>query len=234
MFEIPPVSTAMPPSPLSIEPLGDSTLVVRLGSGADEATTGRVRTALLRLSAARLPGIIDVAPTFESLAVVFDPASTDGDRLRTAIDAALADLDAAAPPAPRVVEIPVAYGGDAGPDLAAVAAHCGLTAEEVVRRHCGARYVVGMIGFAPGFPYLLGLPEVLAVPRRSTPQTRVPAGSVAIAERQTGIYPRASPAGWHVIGRTTLALFDPGREPPTLLGTGDVVRFVPLDPARGA
>jgi len=109
-----------------------------------------------------------------------------------------------------------------------VAAHIGRAPEEVVRLHTTADHVVGMIGFAPGFPYLLGLPATLSIPRRATPRTRVPAGSVAIAERQTGIYPRTSPGGWHVIGRTSRAMFDAHRDPPALLRAGDLVRFVPV------
>jgi inhibitor of KinA len=109
-----------------------------------------------------------------------------------------------------------------------VAAHAGLDSEAVVRLHTTTDHVVGMIGFAPGFPYLLGLPAALEVPRRPTPRTSVPAGSVAIAERQTGIYPRTSPGGWHVIGRTPQAMFDPRRSPPALLRAGDLVRFVPV------
>jgi allophanate hydrolase subunit 1 len=123
------------------------------------------------------------------------------------------------------VEIPVCYGGEHGPDLDAVAAHAGLSRDEVVARHAGAGYTVAMLGFAPGFPYLLGLDPALHVPRRANPRTRVPSGSVAIGGAQTGIYPRELPGGWHLIGRTPRALFDPARNPPCLLAPGDRVRF---------
>lgn len=218
----------MASSPLTIEPLGDACLVVRFGTGIDAATSRAVAAATASLAAAALAGVVDLAPTFNTVAVVFDPRSTDPGMLGAAILSQLCTLESAAPSQGTILEIPVAYGGDDGPDLAAVAAHTGLDPEEIVRLHTAADHVVGMIGFAPGFPYLLGLPAALAIPRRATPRTRVPAGSVAIAERQTGIYPRPSPGGWHVIGRTPRAMFEAHRDPPALLRAGDIVRFVPV------
>lgn len=123
------------------------------------------------------------------------------------------------------VEIPVCYGGEYGPDLDALAEHARLSRDEVIGRHVAAGYTVAMLGFAPGFPYLLGLDPALHVPRRADPRTRVPAGSVAIGGAQTGIYPRELPGGWNLIGRTPLVLFDPDRDPPCLLAPGDRVRF---------
>ena len=127
---------------------------------------------------------------------------------------------------PRIVEIPVRYGGAYGPDLEDVARYCGLSAGEVVQIHTSGLYPVHMIGFMPGFPYLGGLSERIATPRRPAPRLRVPAGSVGIAGKQTGVYPRESPGGWQIIGRTDLVLFDPRRNPPCLLQIGDLVRFV--------
>ena len=221
----------MASSLLTIEPLGDACLVVRFGTGVDAVTSRAVAAATATLTAAALPGVVDIAATFNTVAVVFDLHRADPRALSGAILARLRRLEGTAPAAGatgRIVEIPVAYGGDDGPDLAAVAAHAGLDSEAVVRLHTTTDHVVGMIGFAPGFPYLLGLPAALEVPRRPTPRTSVPAGSVAIAERQTGIYPRTSPGGWHVIGRTPQAMFDPRRDPPALLRAGDLVRFVPV------
>lgn len=221
----------MASSLLTIEPLGDACLVVRFGTGVDAVTSRAVAAATAALTAAALPGVVDIAATFNTVAVVFDPHRADPRALSGAILARLRRLEGTAPAAGAtgtIVEIPVAYGGDDGPDLAAVAAHTGLDSEAVVRLHTTTDHVVGMIGFAPGFPYLLGLPAALEVPRRPTPRTSVPAGSVAIAERQTGIYPRTSPGGWHVIGRTPQAMFDPRRSPPALLRAGDLVRFVPV------
>jgi KipI family sensor histidine kinase inhibitor len=223
----------MAASLITIEPLGDACLVVRLGAGVDAVTSRAVAAATASLAAAALPGIVDIAPTFNTVAVVFDPRRTDRLDLSAAIRAGLRSLDDVPPSHGAVVEIPVAYGGDDGPDLAAVAAHAGLGPEEVVRLHSTTDHVVGMIGFAPGFPYLLGLAAALSIPRRSTPRTSVPAGSVAIAEQQTGIYPRPSPGGWHVIGRTPCAMFDAHRDPPALLRAGDRVRFVPVTGPTG-
>ena len=221
----------MAASLITIEPLGDACLVVRLGTGIDAFTSRAVAAATASLTAAALPGVVDIAPTFNTVAVVFDPLRACPGDLSAAIQARLRRLEVAVPATGAtgpIIEIPVSYGGDDGPDLAAVAAHARLDPEEVVRLHAAADHVVGMIGFTPGFPYLLGLPTALSIPRRATPRTRVPAGSVAIAERQTGIYPRTSPGGWHVIGRTPRAMFDADRDPPALLRAGDLVRFVPV------
>jgi KipI family sensor histidine kinase inhibitor len=218
----------MAASLITIEPLGDACLVVRLGSGVDADISRAVAAATASLTAAALPGVIDLAPTFNTVAVVFDPLRADPGDLSATILSRLCSLEGAVPTAGRIIEIPVSYGGDDGPDLATVAAHIGRAPEEVVRLHTTTDHVVGTIGFAPGFPYLLGLPATLSIPRRATPRTRVPAGSVAIAERQTGIYPRTSPGGWHVIGRTSHWMFDARRDPPALLRAGDLVRFVPV------
>ncbi len=151
------------------------------------------------------------------------------------IEALLAELAAATEGAPwpprdasrRVHEVPVDYGGEAGPDLAEVARRVGFSEAEVVARQAGAEYVVAFVGFSPGFPYLIGLPSELELPRRDSPRPRVPAGSVAIAGPFAGIYPSATPGGWHLLGRTEGALFDARRSPPNALAPGDRVRFVP-------
>lgn len=128
---------------------------------------------------------------------------------------------------PRDIDIPVTYGGDAGPDLALVASHCGMSEKQVVEAHSSARYIVYFLGFQPGFAYLGGLDEKLHVPRRAEPRLQVAAGSVGIGGAQTGIYPLSTPGGWQLIGRTSLRLFNPQSMPPTLLGPGDSVRFLP-------
>lgn len=130
-------------------------------------------------------------------------------------------------PEPRRIEIPVMYGGDVGPDLSVVAQHCGLTPRQVVEQHSAVDYVVYFLGFQPGFAYLGGLASALQTPRRAEPRLRVPAGSVGIGGSQTGIYPLTTPGGWQIIGQTSLNLFNPTVEPPTLLAPGDTVRFVP-------
>ena len=160
-----------------------------------------------------------------NLTLTFDPTSVDLEALSARVLEAWPRLEAGGIEG-RDIEIPVAYGGEHGPDLADVAAHTGLSAAEVVRRHAAAEYVVYLLGFLPGFAFLGGLPTALATPRRAVPRTAVPAGSVGIGGEQTGIYPLRSPGGWHLIGRTEVALFDPLAASPTLLRPGDRVRFV--------
>lgn len=229
-----------------IEPLGDDALTIRLGDRIDANINATALALADALPAAGLPGIRDVAPAYASVGVRYDIATwADPSGAGTAyerIAARLADLAGmVVEQGPRMaddpghaVEVPVCYGGEFGPDLAAVAAHARIDADEVVRRHARADYRVAMLGFMPGFPYLLGLDASLHVPRRPTPRTRVPAGSVAIGGAQTGIYPRELPGGWQLIGRTPLALFDPGRNPPALLAPGMRVRFRPVDAAAFA
>lgn len=209
-----------------IEPLGDAALLVRLGRRIDEATHERVQAAHGRLKRASIAGVSDVAPAFTTVSVHFDPARVTFTALAPLVRRALEHVEEDAPPPGRTVEVPVRYGGAEGPDLEVVAKHAGLSAAEVVRLHTAGTYLVHMIGFAPGFPYLGGLDERIACPRRATPRTRVPAGTVGIGGAQTGIYPLDTPGGWQLIGRTSLVLFDAAREPASLLAAGDRVRFV--------
>jgi len=167
------------------------------------------------------PGVVELVPAYRTLLVVADPERAG------ALDELAARLPALElPPADAVagdpVEIPVRYDGQ---DLPEVAGLTGLDAEEVVRRHTAPEYTVAFLGFSPGFPYLVGLDPALEVPRRDTPRTSIPAGSVGLAGGQTGIYPSASPGGWQLIGRTEVTLFDPGRDPPALLAPGGRLRF---------
>lgn len=224
-----------------IEALADDAWLIRLGETIDPAINARVHRLTARLRAEAPPWLRVLTPAYASLAVFFDDGHTDADTVlrelraaldaeatasaRTTSDAAASDNDASS----RIVEIPVAYGEAFGADFSAAAAELGLSAQALVERHSGAEYRVAMLGFAPGFPYLLGLDPALALPRLSTPRTRVPAGSVAIGGAQTGIYPRESPGGWRLIGRTPLRLFDPARAQPSLLTPGDRVRFRPID-----
>lgn len=239
----------------SVEPLSEDALLLRFGNSIDPAINVRVHAAARALRGANLPGITDVAPAYATLLVRFDAfAWRDQNRIDKPPHARLAEIlhtlfrDAetmtpgpglrrgddqknavALHEAPRTVEIPVCYDGKYGPDLDAVAKHARLSRDEVIAHHTETEYTVAMLGFAPGFPYLLGLDPALHVPRRADPRTRVPAGSVAIGGAQTGIYPKDLPGGWHLIGRTPLALFDPARDPPCLLAPGDRVRFRAID-----
>lgn len=180
----------------------------------------------------------EYVPAFASLTVHYDPArvppgppdATPYARFSTALRHVLQGATAGTSDPPRVVEIGVVYGGEYGPDIEDVAQGAGLPVEEVIRLHTSVEYVVHMVGFIAGFGYLGGLPSRLATPRRSRPRMRVPASSVGIGGSQTGVYPVDSPGGWNLIGRTPLRMFDPAREPATLLRTGDRVRFVALAP----
>jgi KipI family sensor histidine kinase inhibitor len=212
---------------MSVFPLGDSAAVIVLGEVVDPAMTARVRAVAAEIERHPPLGTVDVVPAFASVAVFFDPLPPGTwSELAAHLDALVARAEAGVVSQEnRLVEIPVLYGGADGPDLAEVAAHAGVTEDEVVALHTGAEYAVHAIGFAPGFPYLGGLPPRLATPRRATPRSRVPAGSVGIGGAQTGIYPLETPGGWNLIGRTPVALFDPARAEPALLRAGDRVRF---------
>lgn len=208
----------------ALTPLGDSALILRTGD-----SLGEVLTAARKLEAAQLEGVEEIVPAFASVGIFFvsPPNLNSAEKeIRAALRKRARRRGLVA--RPRLIEIPVCYESVFAPDLDEVAEHCGLTPNELVKRHVAARYQVQCVGFTPGFPYLSGLPPTLAMPRRATPRTWVPAGSVAIGGRHTGIYPLSSPGGWNLIGRTPLSLFDPARQPPALLRPGDRVRFRPI------
>lgn len=217
-----------------ITPLGDNALVLELGSVIDEPTHRRVRAAWRALAAPPLPAVSELVPAYTSVTVFYDPwaavqagAPAQGitEWLAAKLRERLKNPPKTGKAKPRVVEIPVCYGGEFGPDLGRVAAQARLTPEEVIRRHGQAEYLVHLIGFAPGFPYLGGLPPELQTPRHPKPRMTVPPGSVGIGGAQTGIYPLATPGGWNLIGRTPLRLFRPAEDPPVLLRAGDRVKF---------
>jgi KipI family sensor histidine kinase inhibitor len=216
-----------------IELLGDDALLVRFGDGIDGATNQRVHALALHLRRLAPAWLRDLVPAYASLGVFFDSAYMPGEDPREVIAQAVAGWSDPPSPlenaTPTLHEIPVCYGAGFGEDLAAAARELGLAEAELIARHSAPLYRVAMIGFAPGFPYLLGLDAALALPRLATPRACVPAGSVAVGGAQTGIYPHASPGGWRLLGRTPLVLFDALRDAPSLLLPGDEVRFVPID-----
>jgi inhibitor of KinA len=223
---------------MEIVPLGDSALIVRVREQFDDApeeTLNEVLRTFQQLRSAAIPGMIELAPAYTSVAVFFDPvdvarASGTG---RDIFDWLAARIGAATVPkrrgsrrsAPRTVEIPVCYDPEFAPDLDEVARHAQISTEQVVELHSAADYRVACIGFVPGFPFMAGLPKKIATPRRSNPRKEIPPGVVGIGGAQTGIYPLRSPGGWNLIGRTPLKLFDPTKDPPVLLRAGDCVRF---------
>ncbi len=212
----------------SIEPLGDSAAVVAWRS-LDEASAGRaVQNATAHLSHDSIEGVIAVAPAFKSLTVYYQCGRLAWSEVEKWISDTLCSVPITLETTRRKLDIPVCYDSDFALDLTSVADAHDLNPDDVVRLHWNAIYVVQMLGFSPGFPYLAGLPSQLHTPRRASPRIQVPAGSVAIGGAQTGIYSCKSPGGWNVIGRTPVQLFDPQRDPPCLLRTGDVIRFVPI------
>lgn len=223
----------------SIEPLGDSALLIRFGDCIDATLSAGVIAAARALGQFGLPGVRDIAPAYAGVCVRYDPVAwSDREDARSPYERLSERLSKllAARPSRRAdlsdadaTEVPVCYGGEFGPDLMEVAQHARMSAEEIIARHAAADYRVAMLGFAPGFAYLLGMDAALQMPRRANPRTRVPAGSVAIGGAQTGIYPRELPGGWHIIGRTPRTLFDVARDPPALLAPGARVRFRAVD-----
>ena len=220
----------------SIRPMGDRCLIVAFEPRVDPEINARVRAVADALLRNPIDGVVDVVPAFTTVAIHYRPealatadcAELPHRRLSALIEERLLlDVSREASPS-RVVEIPVCYGGEFGPDLDEVAALCEMTAQQVIERHAASQHRVYMLGFAPGFPYLGGLDPRLQVPRRATPRTKVPAGSVAIARDQSCIYALETPGGWNVIGSTPLRLFTPETDPPCLLAAGDEVRFVPI------
>lgn len=190
--------------------------------------------AVMRLTRALegVRGILNLHPAYASVLVDFDPRLRTHEQIEALVRERLGMPDSGRPEELRTIEIPVRYGGEFGPDLEDVARHAGLAAERVVELFSAAEYLVYFVGFATCFPYLGGLPPELATPRLAAPRRHVPAGSVAIAGAQAGVYPLASPGGWRLLGRTSLRLFDPQGSPPPLLRMGDRVRFV-AEPLAG-
>lgn len=215
---------------MRIEPLGDSALLVRVVEDhgrESERALDAVLGAFRQLEAAVIPGVVELAPAYTTVGVFFDPALTGFDAVKTEIEQVLQNTEPAKPGAGTgsTIEVPVCYEDEFAPDLREVAWHARLSPQQVVQRHADAVYRVNCVGFTPGFPYLSGLPTELATPRRASPRKEIPAGAVAIGGMQTGIYPRKSPGGWNIIGRTPLSLFEVRREPPSLFHAGDRVRF---------
>jgi inhibitor of KinA len=229
------------PPPPRLYPLGDAAVVLELGQAIAPATQQLIQAFAKVLTQNPPPGLREVVPAFTTLTVYYDPlalfalgVASPYEQMASALQCLLPAARAAAAdyaPGP-LVEIPVCYGGDFGPDLALVASHAQLSAAEVIAHHAAPEYLVHMLGFAPGFPYLGGLDARLATPRRAQPRPLVPAGAVGIAGTQTGIYSLPTPGGWQLIGRTPLRLFDPGRARPSLLQAGDRLRFVPISEAE--
>jgi inhibitor of KinA len=233
------MSSPSPTGAAQLFPLGDAAVVVQFGDSINPAVQAAIQAFTAYLGQHPFAGLRECVPAFTTLTVYYDPwlLSAQGqyppyERVCGILRQRLLAVPASPAEATvQTVEVPVCYGGELGPDLVAVARHTGLTPTEVIARHAAPTYLVHMLGFAPGFPYLGGLDARLATPRWAVPRPLVPAGAVGIAGAQTGIYSLPTPGGWQLIGRTPRRLFDPAADPPTLLRAGQQLRFVPIGEA---
>lgn len=209
-----------------IVPLGDSSVLIQLGDEIDLTINWRVHALANLIITSSVKGVVEVVPAYATLLVHYDPLLISFLQMKAHLRTHISRMEESESRKPRQIDVPVRYGGELGRDLEFVASHCGLHVEDVIRIHSEKIYTVYMMGFAPGYPYMGKLDDRLIMPRLETPRTRVPAGTVAIAGSQTGIYSIESPGGWQLIGWTPLKLFDLGSESPFLFSPGDEVKFI--------
>ena len=208
--------------------VGDSSVLIEFGKEISPAINARIATMVKLLKVQQIEGIIDMIPSFCALLINYDSRVISYSKLKKRLENVL-KLDAESESvATRVFEIPVCYGGKYGPDMTNLEEHSGLSEKEIIQIHSGSDYLIYMLGFLPGFPYLGGLDERIHIPRLASPRIKIPAGSVGIGGAQTGIYPLDSPGGWQLLGQTPVKTYDPERETPILFEAGDYIRFVPV------
>jgi KipI family sensor histidine kinase inhibitor len=215
-------------SRLTIVPAGDKALAIKVGDTISPEINLAVRNLSVILENQQIPAVLDIVPTYCSILINYDPLISSLDELAIKIKDLGNNINDSTVGSPRTIEIPTVYGGIYGPELGYVAQFNGLTELQVIDIHSGTDYLVYAMGFTPGFTYLGGLSDKIVTPRLQTPRTEIPAGSVGIAEQQTGIYPIESPGGWQLIGRTPVNLFDPTKSPPVIVEPGDYIRFVQI------
>lgn len=224
---------------IQIRPLSDSALVIQVGEGINEEIHKKIKYIVNLLEKHPFEGFVEAVPAYNSVTVYYNTidvyfsnlengVTLPYENVKTKILSLMNQSHIAETVQDRVVKIPVFYGGEMGPDLEFVAAYHGLTPNEVIAIHSSVKYLVYMLGFAPGFPFMGGMDKQIATPRKETPRLAIPPGSVGIAGNQTGIYPLETPGGWQIIGRTPSRLFLPEQSPPTLLQPGDRIQFVPI------
>jgi len=217
---------------LKLHVVGENALMLYLGDVTDARISARVQTAVTAIEQALDEDLVDLVPSYASILILYDPLRADHISVARRVREALSNLQAQPPLEGRTVVLPVYYSAETGVDLQALATHAGLSVDDVVALHAAAEYRVYAIGFAPGFAYLGQVDERIAAPRLATPRARVPRGSVAIADRQTAVYPSSSPGGWNLIGRCPVPMFDPDAQPCMPVSVGDKVRFEPVDRNR--
>lgn len=208
--------------------MGDHGLLLEFGDEVSGEINEKVRRMALAVQSEAIQGVLETVPAYRSLLVLYNPLVLSIIQLKKALELVEERLPQSPFPEPRLTRIPVVYGGRYGPDVEFVAEYHHTTPEEIIRLHCSRPYLIYMIGFMPGFPYMGELPEGLVTPRLKTPRLSVPTGSVAIAQKQTGIYSMESPGGWQILGRTPVKMFDPMKVPPAYLRMGDLVQFHPI------
>ena len=204
---------------------GDSSVCVEFGNEISPDINRKIRAFKIAVEKSGIPGIVETVPTYRSLLVHYKPEVIGYKAITEKFKSLMGTLDNIEIPPPTVIEIPVLYGGEMGPDIENVASHNGKTVEEVIKIHTSQEYLIYMIGFIAGFPYLGGMSKEIATPRLKEPRVKIDGGSVGIAGEQTGIYPLDSPGGWQLIGRTPLKLYDAEREKPVLLEAGQYIKF---------
>ncbi|CRF50547.1 Allophanate hydrolase 2 subunit 1 [Helicobacter heilmannii] len=211
---------------MEFKPCSEDALLVTLGDLIEPSLNARVRLLCEKLKAQKLQGVLEIVPAYASLLVVYDPFICSYTHLVEQVQALSLELSTQEEQEVYLVEVPACY--ELGLDLQSVAEQTGLSAAQVIERHSGRDYLVYCLGFLPGFVYLGGLDPALKLPRLATPRLEVAAGSIGIANEQTGIYPIASPAGWHILAKTPISLYQPNNEPPVSIFAGDYVRYKPI------
>lgn len=209
-------------------PLGDSAVRIEFGDTISIEVNRKIRSFCEWLKSNPPKGVVEWTPSYTAVTVYYQPTKTTYNSLVSELSDLLVKLDKAVLPKARRVIVPVCYGSDFGPDIEHVAAHNNLSVEEVIEIHCSGEYLIYMLGFTPGFPYMGGMSKAISTPRLSVPRASVPRGSVGIAGEQTGIYSLTTPGGWQIIGRTPLVLYNSNRQQPSLFEAGDYVQFRPI------
>jgi KipI family sensor histidine kinase inhibitor len=214
-------------------PTGDTSVCVEFGNEINQKINSEIRAFNILLNEEKIKGVVETVPTYRSIMVHYDPGVISNKQLVARLKALTGKMDKVEIPPSEVLEIPVLYGGEEmGPDMAFVAEHAGISEAEVIKLHTEPEYLIYMLGFTPGFTYLGGLNDKIETPRLKTPRVKIPAGSVGIAGKQTGVYPIDSPGGWQLIGRTPVRMYDPDREVPILPQAGQYIKFTAIDRAE--